>query len=179
VHLVEEVWAQLVQSFEERGDRPLVCEDVMSWFVDPSLTFQDGRPPRNDEPLLINTVGSWKNRPEAVTAIPNLFLAADFVRTHTDVASMESANEAARRAVNGVLAAAGATAEACSVWRLDEPALFAPLRALDRRRFQRGMPHVGYQGVGAGLDEALPSSRPEAYPAVVGSESEIEIGRTP
>lgn len=182
-HVVEEVWAQLVQSFDDRGDRPLVCEDLMSWFVDPSLTFQDGRPPRNEEPLLINTVGSWKNRPEAVTAIPNLFLAADFVRTHTDVASMESANEAARRAVNGVLAAAGATADACSVWRLDEPALFAPLRALDRWRFQQGMPHLGYQGAEAGLDEALPSSRPEAYPSVVESESEseseIEIGRTP
>src|SRR6185369_8818101 len=153
-HIREEVWAQLVQSLEGRGDRPLVRADVIGWFLDPSLSFQGGRPPRNEEPLLINTVGSWKNRPEAVTEIPNLFLAADFVRTHTDVASMEAANEAARRAVNGVLAAAGATADACPVWRLEEPAIFAPLRALDRLRFQRGRPHLGYEGAAAALEEA-------------------------
>ncbi len=173
--LREEVWAQLVQGLEGRGDRPLVREDVIGWFLDPSLSFQGGRPPRNEEPLLINTVGSWKNRPEAVTEIPNLFLAADFVRTHTDVASMEAANEAARRAVNGVLAAAGATADACPVWRLDEPAVFAPLRALDRLRFQRGRPHLGYQGAAAALEEPLPSSRPEARAAVIGS----DLGRPP
>ena len=132
----------------------------------------------------MNTVGSWENRPEAVTEIANLFLAADFVRTHTDVASMEGANEAARRAVNGVLAAAGATADACPVWRLDEPAVFAPLRALDRLRFQRGMPHLGYAGAATLLDEGSAharssasgdSSSPEARPAVVASEA----GRTP
>jgi 15-cis-phytoene desaturase len=173
--LREEVWAQLVQSLEGRGDRPLSREDVIGWFLDPSLSFQGGRPPRNEEPLLINTVGSWKNRPEAVTEIPNLFLAADFVRTHTDVASMEAANEAARRAVNGVLAAAGATADACPVWRLEEPAIFAPLRALDRLRFQRGRPHVGYAGAAAALEEALPSSRPEPHASVVGS----DLGRPP
>ena len=35
--------------------------------------------------------------------IPNLVLAADYVRTHTDLATMEGANEAARRAVNAIL----------------------------------------------------------------------------
>jgi uncharacterized protein with NAD-binding domain and iron-sulfur cluster len=139
----EEVWAQLVRSLEGRGDRPLVRDDVVGWFLDPSLTYEGGLPPRNAEPLMINTVGSWDNRPEAVTTIPNLFLASDFVRTHTDVASMEAANEAARRAVNGVLAAAGATADPCPVWRLEEPAVFAPARALDRLRFQRGLPQLG------------------------------------
>jgi uncharacterized protein with NAD-binding domain and iron-sulfur cluster len=139
----EEVWAQLVRSLEGRGDRPLVRDDVLGWFLDPSLTYEGGLPPRNAEPLMINTVGSWDNRPEAVTTIPNLFLASDFVRTHTDVASMEAANEAARRAVNGVLAAAGATADPCPVWRLEEPAVFAPARALDRLRFQHGMPQLG------------------------------------
>jgi len=32
--------------------------------------------------------GSWADRPEAVTRVPNLFLASDFVRTHTDLATM-------------------------------------------------------------------------------------------
>ncbi len=176
----DEVWAQLVQSLEGRGDRPLRRDDIVGWFLDPSVSFEGGRPAHNEEPLLVNTVGSWENRPEAVTEIGNLFLAADFVRTHTDVASMEAANEAARRAVNGVLAAAGATADACPVWRLDEPAIFSPLRALDRRRFQRGMPHLGYEGAASLLDDrAAPrpatSSQPEPWAAVVGSDA----GRTP
>ena len=35
--------------------------------------------------------GSWAIRPEAATEIPNLVLAGDYVRTHTDLASMEGA----------------------------------------------------------------------------------------
>ena len=42
-----------------------------------------------------------------MTAIPNLFLASDYVQTFTDLATMEGANEAARRAVNGILERAG------------------------------------------------------------------------
>jgi uncharacterized protein with NAD-binding domain and iron-sulfur cluster len=57
----------------------------------------------NDSPLLINTVNSWQFRPNASTEIPNLMLAADYVRTYTDIATMEAANEAGRRAVNGIL----------------------------------------------------------------------------
>jgi uncharacterized protein with NAD-binding domain and iron-sulfur cluster len=92
--------------------------------------------------LLINTAGSWRYRPEAVTRIPNLFLAADYVRTHTDIATMEAANEAARRAVNGILAASGAPAPPCRIWALEEPAVFKPLQLLDRRRLERGLPHL-------------------------------------
>ena len=89
----------------------------------------------NLEPLLINTAGSWEDRPEAVTAIENLFLASDYVRTHTDLATMEGANEAARRAVNGILDTTGSTQPRCPVWKLSEPAIFAPARALDRLLF--------------------------------------------
>jgi uncharacterized protein with NAD-binding domain and iron-sulfur cluster len=51
-----------------------------------------------------------------VTGIENFFLAADYVRTHTDIVTMESANEAARRATNGILAASAVTAPACALW---------------------------------------------------------------
>ena len=90
----------------------------------------------NLEPLLINTAGSWADRPEARTRIANLFLASDFVRTHTDLATMEGANEAARRAVNAILAVSGSRAPACSVWKPREPAIFGPARALDRVRWR-------------------------------------------
>jgi uncharacterized protein with NAD-binding domain and iron-sulfur cluster len=114
----------------------------VDWYLADSIEHQaDGRVV-NHEPLLINTAGSWASRPEAVTRIPNLFLAADYVRTNTDIATMESANEAARRAVNGILEAASVAAPRCAVWDLDEPAVFKPLQALDRMRLRRGQPHL-------------------------------------
>src|SRR5262249_1526638 len=59
------------------------------------------------EPLLVNAVRTWADRPDAFTNIPNFFLASDYVRTFTDLATMEGANEAARRAVNAILSASG------------------------------------------------------------------------
>ena len=85
---------------------------MLAWFLDPAIQFPNPTAATNLEPLLINTAGSWADRPDAATAIPNLFLAADFVRTHTDLATMEGANEAARRAVNAILAASGSRGEA-------------------------------------------------------------------
>src|SRR5207244_9663885 len=62
-----------------------------------------GMRPRNAEPLLVNLQNSWDNRPAAVTKFENLFISGDFVQTYTDFASMEAANEAARRAVNALV----------------------------------------------------------------------------
>jgi uncharacterized protein with NAD-binding domain and iron-sulfur cluster len=70
----------------------------------------------NAEPLLINRVGTRQLRPEACTPIANLFLAGDYVKTETDLACMEGANEAARRAVNGILDAANSREERCQLW---------------------------------------------------------------
>jgi hypothetical protein len=103
--------------------------------MDEDITFPNPSAAANAEPLLVNTAGSWANRPDAVTSIPNLFLASDFVRTYTDLATMEGANEAARRATNGILDAEHSTAARCPVWKLREPAIFAPARALDRVRW--------------------------------------------
>ena len=97
----------------------------------------------NLEPLLINTRGSWADRPDATTRIPNLFLAADYVRTNTDLATMEGANEAARRAVNGILERSRSSATPCRIWPLSEPAIFAPARAIDFVLWKLGLPHGG------------------------------------
>jgi hypothetical protein len=75
-----------------------------------------GRLRFNVEPILVNRVGSRALRPEARTAIPNMFLAADYVRTETDLACMEGANEAARHAVNGILESVGSLEKRCDVW---------------------------------------------------------------
>ncbi|PRC43083.1 polyprenyl synthetase, partial [Mycobacterium sp. ITM-2017-0098] len=131
----QEVWAQLVAHID---DGSLHADNVLAWFLDPAIEFPNPGAATNAEPLLINTKASWENRPDAVTAIPNLFLAADFVRSYTDLATMEGANEAARAAVNGILDATGSTQPRCAIHKLQEPRMFWPLRQLDRLRWKLG-----------------------------------------
>ena len=131
----EEVWAQLEAGLEDAGTDVLDDANVLAWFLDPAIVYPNPTSATNLEPLLINTAGSWEDRPEATTAIDNLFLASDYVRTYTDLATMEGANEAARRAVNGILERTGSNQPRCPLWELAEPAIFAPARALDRVLF--------------------------------------------
>ncbi len=131
----DEVWAQLEAGLEDAGIDVLEEANLEGWFLDPAIVYPNPNAAMNLEPLLINTAGSWKDRPDAVTAVENLFLASDYVRTHTDLATMEGANEAARRAVNGILDTAGSSQPRCAVWKLSEPAIFAPAQALDRLHF--------------------------------------------
>jgi 15-cis-phytoene desaturase len=70
----------------------------------------------NLEPLLINRKGYLKLRPDAQTAISNLFLAGDYLNTSTNLACMEGANESARRAVNAILDADGSTETRCRIF---------------------------------------------------------------
>ena len=129
--VLDEVWAQLVDHVEDLDE-----DNVVRAFLDPAIEFPNPTQAANLEPLLVNTSGSWADRPDAVTRIPNLFLASDYVRTHTDLATMEGANEAARRAVNGILEASGSSAPRCEIWPLREPAAFAPAKALDKLRWK-------------------------------------------
>jgi hypothetical protein len=59
---------------------------------------------------------------------------------------MEGANEAARRAVNSLLARAGVHAPPCHLWPLEEPAIFLPLVEYDKLRFKLGLPHAHWPG---------------------------------
>jgi hypothetical protein len=51
----------------------------------------------------------------------------------------EAANEAARRAVNGILEHSGSDAPPCRLWDLHEPELLEPWRAHDRARYRKGL----------------------------------------
>jgi uncharacterized protein with NAD-binding domain and iron-sulfur cluster len=131
----EEVWGQLTDHLND-GQQVLLDEaHVLTWFLDPAIEFPNPTEATNLEPLLINTAGSWHDRPEASTAIPNLVLAADYVRTNTDLATMEGANEAARRAVNAILDVTDSPAPRCEVFELAEPAVLRHARRLDRVRW--------------------------------------------
>ena len=150
--IIAEVWAQLKAHLDLGGIGPLQDSDLVEWFVDSDISYPNPRQDLNLEPLLVNTAGSWDHRPDAATDIENFLLASDYVRTYTDLATMEGANEAARRAVNAILRATGSVEPKCGVWPLHEPALFAPVRALDRVRYQweHGTPTGGPPGPGPG-----------------------------
>jgi geranylgeranyl pyrophosphate synthase/uncharacterized protein with NAD-binding domain and iron-sulfur cluster len=139
--VMREVWHQLKRSVNV--DRELLRdEDLHSWFLDPDIQpSPDGSGLlTNAEPLLVNLVDTWALRPDAVTRIPNLLLASDYVRTNTDLATMEGANEAARRAVNGLLDATGFVGPRCAVWPLRQPEVLTPFRQHDAARYAAGLP---------------------------------------
>jgi uncharacterized protein with NAD-binding domain and iron-sulfur cluster len=147
--IIDEVWDQLEKSFNY-GDTPLISRSmIIRANVDSDIKEEDGmlhnptKSAHDAEPLLVNTANSWALRPEAATGIANLFLASDYVRTNTDLATMEGANEAARRAVNGIIAASGSSAPYCEIWPLHEPDILAIPRWYDRWRFARGLPWTG------------------------------------
>jgi hypothetical protein len=117
-----------------------------SYFLDTDIIIFDPMRPRKDinlEPLFINKPGSWALRPPAASKIWNFFLAADYVQTNSDLACMEAANEAARRAVNALLTKAGSSASRCKIWDMSMPEIFAPWRASDWIRYKEGLPWDG------------------------------------
>jgi uncharacterized protein with NAD-binding domain and iron-sulfur cluster len=147
--VAEEVWAQLKQHVNRPGRPVLEDGNLAGWFLDDDIVAPNPDGLKDDinlEPLLINTVGSWDLRPTATTAVGNLMLASDYVRTFTDLATMEGANEAARRAVNGILDAMGSSSPRCTLWPSTEPPIFTPWQQLDRIRFRRGQPHLALLG---------------------------------
>jgi len=119
--IVAEVWAELKKSLTQANGESLLTDDMcVGCYVDSDSEAGTNYPPppikspfvaeHNTEPLLVNTASSWSLRPESFCGVENLFLVSDYVRTNTDLATMEGASEAARRAVNGIIAASGSGA---------------------------------------------------------------------
>jgi len=144
-----EVWAQLKQELNVNGKAVLRDDMLEAYYLDSSIVPIDGaftdamraglsgaeqdklQKVFNMEPLLVNQVNTWKIRPTAVTKVPNLFLASDYVQTYTDLATMEGANEAARRAVNGILRSSRSSARLCDLWPLGHPVWLTPYQWWD------------------------------------------------
>ena len=138
----DEVWAQLKAALNDDRRREIEDDNLVDWFLDPDIRLPNPTGTTNLEPLLINHAGSLKYRPEAHTEIGNLFLASDYVRTHTDLATMEAANEAARRATNAIVAVSGVDAQPCGLWTFEVPELVRKAQVLDRIRFKMGLPNL-------------------------------------
>ncbi|MGH3657371.1 MAG: hydroxysqualene dehydroxylase, partial [Micromonosporaceae bacterium] len=139
--IAHEVWAQLKAHLNDTGTPQLSDADLHSWFLDPAIAWSGGQN-SNDEPLLINSVGSWQKRPTARTGLPNLFLAGDYVQTNVDLATMEGANESARAAVNAMLHESGSQADPVPMWTLYRPPETEALKQTDEIRYRAGLPNV-------------------------------------
>jgi len=142
--IAKEVWEQLKAAVNGATVEQKILSDAVlhSWHLDDDLDYSRGVPPVNRSRLLVHPPGSWELRPEAATAIPNLVIAADYVRTYTDLATMEGANEAARRAVNAILERTQSPAPPCAVWPLVEPSQFDAAKRLDAWLYRRGRRHL-------------------------------------
>ena len=141
--VAKECWAQMKAHLEDTGASVLPDGVLHSWFLDPAITWHPGLGRNtNDEPLTVNTIGTWTRRPQARTGIPNLFVAGDYVQTNTDLATMESANESARAAANALLAAADSPAAPAETWKLYQPPELDALKKLDAQRYKAGRPHL-------------------------------------
>lgn len=141
-----EVWAQLKNSLNTGGTAILRDDMIEDFYLDRDieipLSINDklANQDSNREPLLVNMVNTWTLRPDASSDIPNLFLAGDYIRTFTDLATMEGANESARRAVNAILDKDRSNAPKCKIWPMEEPNLFKPLKWYDKTRWDKGLP---------------------------------------
>jgi uncharacterized protein with NAD-binding domain and iron-sulfur cluster len=140
--IVAELWAQLKDGLNDPGKTTLRDEDRLGWFMDPAVTGLGGPDPQNREQLLIHPTGTLYNRPSVKTAVPNFFLAGDYIRTDVDLATMEGANESARRAVNALLDADNSDAERCRLWGLFRPPELEPLKRVDELRYRLGLPNT-------------------------------------
>jgi len=117
-HLLDELLAYVARG--ERGE-PLYRFDLEDGFlagagplveVEPDETFgyhvrgagiRIHWQPNVQYPLFLNTSGSWRHRPDARTALANLYVAGDYCRSEADLTTMESAVMSAHSTARAVL----------------------------------------------------------------------------
>jgi len=138
--IAAETWTQL-KEWLNTGTGWLRDEDVHSWHLDPGITWNGGAID-NATPLLVNTVGSYADRPYSHCAIPNLFFGGDHVRNHIDLATMEGANESGRTAANAIMDAADDPGSRAPVFPLVRLPIFEAAKAVDADRYRAGLPHL-------------------------------------
>lgn len=137
---LDRVWEQLLASLDRPHARALQ-RHVFSRHLDQELRFGP-RGAQNRAPLLVHPPGSFALRPHPDTRVDNLTIAADFARTTMDLASMEGANEAARRASRAILGRAGIDPEHVPIFSYDLPPAVERMKRVDQTLFDAGLPHL-------------------------------------
>jgi uncharacterized protein with NAD-binding domain and iron-sulfur cluster len=142
------VWEQMYPHLTP--EVPFLPQATPEFFLDPAITFDGLGGTQNAEEFLTNEANSLQYRPAAGTGIGNLMLASDYVRTYCDIATMEGANEAGRRAANAVIDAENvlgsnaipppAPIQRCGVWKYPEPFVFQTAQLLDKELLNANSP---------------------------------------
>lgn len=95
-----------IQDLDEKEQVALVLRQLSRYIPDVARVGLSSAAVKSNarEPLFINTVGSWANRPSPSRAYAggSLYVAADFVRTSVDIACMESAVAAGMTAAEAI-----------------------------------------------------------------------------
>ena len=134
----EEVWGQLVDHLNDGGSDVLDESNVVAWFLDPAIEFPNPSAATNLEPLLVNTAGSWDDRPTRDDAdpqpLPRVGLRPHPHRPGDDGGRERGGASRGQRdpRPHRILGAALRRLEA------REPAIFAPARLVDRLRWRLG-----------------------------------------
>lgn len=140
--ILDELLYQLGVAKDATG-AALLSAEPWHGHIDEDLVFSAERVVENHARLLIHPPGFWSQRPPATTGLGNLLLAADYVRNNMDLATMEGANEAARRAVNAILARERPETPPCPIvhhLHANEPDWLRELKAIDAERYHRRLP---------------------------------------
>ena len=141
--LIQFIYEQLYNSLIIGGVPVLpvnMSSVVVGYHIGSSIQFTPGGI-TNNEPLLVNKVNSWSKMPKSWSRIKNLFIAGDYTRTNTGLATMEAANESARRAVNCIIDASGTGKPYAKVWKLHSWKMTMPYKWFDKRRYDKGIPY--------------------------------------
>lgn len=124
---------ELVSADPEQAARTLV--DEIADYI-PAVRWDDVKhwvfQPNADAPFFGMYTDSWDNRPENRTALANLWLAGDYVRSHLDLALMEAALTTGMNAAEAIRSARGLAATPVDIRRPREfkPGQAAVVRAL-------------------------------------------------
>ncbi|MEO6473298.1 MAG: FAD-dependent oxidoreductase, partial [Aeromicrobium sp.] len=139
--IVDEIWAQFKQHLNDPSDTPLTDDLLLSYHVDPGLARVQGRL-TSEDPLVLPSLGSWANRPEVGTKIPNLVLAGDYVRGDWQMANMEAANVSGRTAAKTVISRSGANTPPVTIHPRYRPPEWQVLKSLDATRLALHQPNL-------------------------------------
>jgi len=160
-----EIWDQMNDAI---GVEEQKLPDPLWYHVDDDLAFFPDEPgvARNHTPYLLSRPEEFEQRPGQISAergveydvsfgdehlFHGVVLAGSYMKTYTRLATMESANESARHAVNAILRDCrrrlGRTVrvgQICPTWNPEEDEFhdLAWLKDLDRRLWKRGLPHL-------------------------------------
>jgi uncharacterized protein with NAD-binding domain and iron-sulfur cluster len=148
--VARETWEQMRRHLDDTGAPVLPDDLLLSWDIDPGMIRRHGRL-ISDDPLVVPSAGQLQHRPDVTTAIPNLVLAGDYLRSEWEVGNMETASFNARRAANAILERSGSRETPARAIGSYRPPEWEPLKRIDAQRYARGQRNL--------LDIDLPSTQ--------------------